>query len=199
MVSVDFDWANWKAQELDQFNTSLIGVDRIFDQIYGNEAYDVGVHDWNDFSGDDPPRAGDGKTYIGRGYNQTTFKEGYDKAGRFNGDKNMFIDKRKGVSVGGDPLKLGKQPFAKITSTKEFIGRMTDPNAKPRNGVLAKDYNSWTEADMMTAIELAAWGNAGWGNPWTVMDHGVEVPKAKAHADSAKLSYNQYMFGLTWE
>jgi molecular chaperone IbpA len=33
MVSVDFDWANWKAQELDQFNTSLIGVDRIFDQF----------------------------------------------------------------------------------------------------------------------------------------------------------------------
>ena len=33
MVSVDFDWANWKAQELDQFNTGLIGIDRIFDQF----------------------------------------------------------------------------------------------------------------------------------------------------------------------
>ena len=33
MVSVDFDWANWKAHELDQFNTGLIGIDRIFDQF----------------------------------------------------------------------------------------------------------------------------------------------------------------------
>ena len=33
MVSVDFDWANWKAHELDRFNTGLIGIDRIFDQF----------------------------------------------------------------------------------------------------------------------------------------------------------------------
>ena len=33
MLTVDFDWANWKAHELDQFNTGLIGIDRIFDQF----------------------------------------------------------------------------------------------------------------------------------------------------------------------
>ena len=164
---------------------------RIWDQIYGNEAFDVGEHTWNKTStGDDPPVPGDGYTYRGRGYNQTTFKEGYEKYGISNGDKNLYIAKRKGVSVGGDPTLLGKQPYAKIASATAFISRMTDSNAKPRNGVLAKDYNSWTEADIMSGIELCAWANAGWGKTWS---------KASGHATDAISKYNQYMFGLTWE
>jgi predicted chitinase len=99
---------------------------------------------------------GDGKKYLGRGFNGITFKKTYEKYQKL---LETYGKLKKSVDIVSNPDQLNDIEVAAEVAVLYFLEASKSPEMKQKYGV--NDLNAFK--DQKTAIKALAHANAGWG------------------------------------
>lgn len=113
---------------------------------------------------------GDGKKYLGRGFNGITFKKTYEKYQKL---LDTYGKLKKSVDIVNNPEQLNDIEVAAEVAVLYFLEASKSPEMKQKYGV--SDLNAFK--DQKTAIKALAHANAGWG---TNIDTHPLQPHVKA-------------------
>lgn len=152
-----------------ELNTLKSNDVKFFDRVYG---IDDPTGKGKKYGNTQP---GDGYKYRGRGFNQITFKTGYQSIQKLL-DKMGKLDKK--VDIVSNPDSLNDVDVAAEVAVLYFLDRASSPLMKQKYGV--GDINGFKDQD--TAIKAMTNANAGWGS-----NAEKEVEKSKRHASQFKI------------
>lgn len=119
---------------------------------------------------------GDGKKYLGRGFNGITFKKTYEKYQKL---LDTYGKLKKSVDIVNNPEQLNDIEVAAEVAVLYFLEASKSPEMKQKYGV--NDLNAFK--DQKTAIKALAHANAGWGT-------NIDTHPLQPHVKSEEVARN---------